>query len=116
MITYILRYRRSNFYSALIIIIVLNLYAGNTYSQSLRHSDSCDCRLIYFEEKENDISNKNLLTTPYDMVLHLGVKFANTDHEFYSTTSFISNNTLLTAMHCIKYPVDTIEFIELCLL
>lgn len=91
---------------------ISNFYS---YSQIVRHTDLCDCKLIYFEDKKIYLTDSNLLRSPFNMVLHLGVKFENNDHEFYSTASFISNSTLLTARHCVIYSGATIQFIELCL-
>jgi V8-like Glu-specific endopeptidase len=68
-----------------------------------------------FKNKKIDLVDTNLQMPPFNMVLHLGVKFRDNDHEFYSTASFISSNILLTARHCVTYPGDTIQFIELCL-
>lgn len=99
----------------LFIIIFDFIYTISLCAQGIRHPNKYpDSRCFHCSSREDwqIISNAGLVqTSPFNRVLHFSVKQKN-DIKHYATVSFISNDILITARHCVNEK-EQLEYIEL---
>lgn len=97
------------------IILFGLIYTIGLHAQEIRHPISYPKSRCFHCSSQEDwrvISNAALAqTSPFNKVLHLGLKQEN-DIKRYGTVSFISNNILITTRHCVDKK-ESLEYIEL---
>lgn len=97
------------------LIVVGLIYTIGLHAQEIRHPNNYPnsrCFRCSSREDWQVISNAALVqTSPFNRVLHFSFKQKN-DIKHYATVSFISNDILITARHCVNEK-EQLEYIEL---